>query len=166
MKMNLEADEYLKDIRDLDIETLYKRGFRVIFLDIDNTLSPYYEKRPDDAVRSFLQEVSKTGFRVFILSNNTRSRVETYCEGLSVEYCYLSLKPFGLAYEYLIGKYKLDRKEIICIGDQLLTDILGGKIRKLYTIYVEPLGDKDNLPGKISRFIEKEIFHHDAQGKM
>ena len=153
------ADEYLEDLFSFDAEEYRRRGFSVILLDIDNTLSPHYAQRPDERVKGFLWKLSNAGFRVILLSNNTKERVATYAKNLPVEYWYFSLKPIGLSYEYLIRKKHLKKEEILCIGDQMLTDVLGGNLRGLHTICVKPLEDKDNLPGTISRALERVIRH-------
>ncbi len=155
-----DAKEYYHRLEEIDPEAYRKRGFDVLFIDIDNTLSPFYEDRPDERARSLLSRFEASGFTIFIISNNTSSRVKTYCDGLPVTPYAMSLKPFGFNYEKILKKYGYRREEILCIGDQLITDIFGGNLRGLYTIYVDPIIEKDNLPGKITRFAERILFDH------
>ena len=155
-----DAKEYYSSIEDLDPGTYRERGFDVLFLDIDNTLSPYYDDKPDERVKSLLKRFEAAGFAIYVLSNNTSSRVKTYCDGLPVTSYAMSLKPLGFRYEWIMKKYGYKKEEILCVGDQLLTDVLGGNLRRLHTVYVDPLVDKDNLPGKFTRFIERILFDH------
>jgi len=43
----------------------------------------------------------------------------------------------------------------VVIGDQLLTDILGGKLAGLYTILVEPLSSREARRTKFNRLMER-----------
>ena len=40
-------DLLIKKYDDLDIEDLKNRGFDTVFLDVDNTITPYFVKIPD-----------------------------------------------------------------------------------------------------------------------
>ena len=48
-------------------------------------------------------------------------------------------------------------KEMVMIGDQIVTDILAGNSFKCMTILVDPLGEKDLKITGINRAIEKKI---------
>lgn len=160
----LDADIYLNHYRDFDGKKYYNFGYNTLLIDIDNTLTPFYEEKPDEDVIAFINELKDIGFNIILISNNTKDRVEKYNELLNCK-CYgMSLKPFPLTYLNIINENNLDKDSIICIGDQLLTDILGGKLLGLYTIYIKPIVSKDNFTGKISRTIERIIFK--LNGKM
>ena len=53
--------------------------------------------------------------------------------------------------------YKLKKKEMCLVGDQIVTDILAGNRYKIYTILVDPLGEKDLKITGLNRKIEKKI---------
>ena len=155
---SFKPDLMINHYKEFDIDTYHNLGYDTLLLDIDNTLSPYYEKHPDEDVLNFINELKEKGFKVIIISNNTSERVETYCRDIDCKYYYFSLKPFSYTYQRLIKENHLDKNKIICLGDQLLTDILGGNSLGLYTIYCKPIVDNDNFSGKITRLIEKFIF--------
>ena len=166
MKRLLNADEYLSSYKELDLKRYARMGYSVFFLDIDNTLTPYYEEEPDEDVKRFLEECREEGFQVFLFSNNTKERVLKYARELDCYTAYMSLKPVGLQYERIIYEYHLDKNRIICIGDQLITDILGGNLRGLYTVHVKPVVEKDHIIGKITRVMEKAVFKINGHKEM
>jgi hypothetical protein len=47
------------------------------------------------------------------------------------------------------------KKEAVVIGDQLLTDVLGGKFAGLYTILVEPLSPREARRTRFNRLVER-----------
>ena len=60
-------------------------------------------------------------------------------------------------------KYELKDSELAIIGDQFLTDIIGGNKVGITTILVNPIGLKDFFFTKINRIREKRIM--DKLGK-
>lgn len=52
----------------------------------------------------------------------------------------------------------LKKEEIVVIGDQVLTDVLGGNSAGLYTILVVPIVQTDGKITRINRKIERIIL--------
>ena len=52
----------------------------------------------------------------------------------------------------------INAEEACVIGDQILTDIIGGNRIKSITVLVEPLGTKDLKITSFNRFLEKKII--------
>lgn len=156
--MNLfKPNLYLKKIEDLDIEKLNNRGIKNLFIDIDNTLVPYTQINADKKVKNLLKSYIDAEFKVFIISNNTRKRVSTFSKELDIPYYYFACKPLSFIYKKVIRKYKLKANETVCIGDQLLTDIAGANSLGLFTIYVDPIVNKDGPFTILNRKIENHI---------
>lgn len=154
----LDANLYLNHFSEFDGKKYYNFGYNTLLLDIDNTLSPYYEEKPNEEVIEFINNLKDIGFNVILISNNTKERVEKYNKYLNCKYYAMSLKPLPLTYKRIIEENNLDKDRIICLGDQLITDVFGGKLSGLYTIYVKPIVDVDNFTGKITRTLERIIF--------
>lgn len=160
----LDACTYINSYLEFDYKKYAKLGYDTLLLDIDNTLSPYYEEEPSQEIIDFINDIKNSGFEIIIISNNTKDRVEKYVKKLNCKYYYFSLKPLIFTYLRIIEENKLEKNKIICLGDQLITDILGGNSLGLYTIYCKPIVNKDNFSGKITRSIERIIFK--LNGKM
>ena len=58
------------------------------------------------------------------------------------------------------AKYKLKKKEMCIIGDQIVTDVLAGNRYHIKTILVDPLGEKDLRITGLNRKIEARIVKH------
>lgn len=153
-------DEILKKFDELDISALKSRGFNTVLLDVDNTITPYYEKLPGKKGKDFVKKLKDNGFEVFVFSNNTDSRVSKVASALDCEYLPWAFKPLTFRGNYLIKSKKLDRSKIFIMGDQLLTDVLCGKRLGIYSIYVKPIVDSDSFRTSINRFFERKIFKY------
>ena len=69
-----------------------------------------------------------------------------------------SQRPQALAVRIFAREAKacgLRRREIAVVGDQLFTDVLGGKMCGMYTILTEPIESKDFAITRVFRFFER-----------
>lgn len=146
-------DMYKKNIFDINYEKLKKQNVKCLVFDLDNTLGLIDEKECPKEVKKLLKKLKKE-FLVFISSNNTYERIKPYLEDLEIEGVSFSLKPLPRGLMKIRRKYKLKKEEIVMIGDQIVTDILSGKIYGVKTILVDPLGVKDLKITGLNRKIE------------
>lgn len=65
------------------------------------------------------------------------------------------MKPFSFGFKRIIRKHNLNKSDVCLIGDQIMTDILGGNRFGIYTVLVEPIGEKDLKVTSLNRFLEK-----------
>lgn len=160
MRKLLEPKMMIDHYSDFDGERFIKEGYDTIFIDLDNTLAPYYEKRIDEAVYKFLDSLRKIGFKVFVISNNSEERVGNYFKDTDINYLFYALKPFKKGYKKAINDFNLNPKKIVAMGDQMLTDVIGANRMGFYSIYVKPIIDKDSITTKLNRKIEKFLFKY------
>ena len=153
-------DLLIKKYDDLDIEDLKNRGFDTVFLDVDNTITPYFVKIPDAKAKAFVQMLKDNGFHVIVVSNNTDERVKEVASSIDCEHICWAFKPLPFKANALIKKHHLDKSKVFIMGDQLLTDVLCGKLTGIYAIYVKPISEVDSFTTKINRKIERFIFKH------
>ena len=78
-------------------------------------------------------------FQCVVFSNNTATRVGTFCEPLGVDFISRAHKPFARAYAQAVEKLGLPIDQIAVIGDQIYTDVFGGNRAGALTCYVETL---------------------------
>ena len=95
------------------------------------------------------------GFRVIIFSIAKKKKIQPFKEKLEVDCSAKSRKPFKKKFNKVIKEYRFAENEIALIGDQLLTDILGGNRVGIYTILVERISSKESILIKSKRIIEK-----------
>lgn len=151
------ADEYVKDVFQINLMALKNNGKRVILTDLDNTLVGASVKKPTQEIIDFLTNAQSLGFEVIIVSNNKKERVLHFAEDLTIKAAHhKSLKPLKLKLRRILKQY--DRNQVVMIGDQLMTDVLVAKRLGLYTILVEPIHlDSDENSTKFNRRLERFV---------
>ncbi|HHU56559.1 MAG TPA: YqeG family HAD IIIA-type phosphatase [Acholeplasmataceae bacterium] len=149
-----------KTVYDIDYNKLYEQGKRILLMDLDNTLLPYDKEYPDSELKSLFRRIKDIGFTVIIMSNNVEARVKTFAEAVECDYVYSALKPLKRGYQKALKKLvHYDHREIICIGDQLLTDVLGSSRLGLKCILVKPIMKKsEKWYTKFNRTMESQIL--------
>lgn len=151
--------KYIKDYRHLDVKELKKQGIRLIICDIDNTLAAHDEAHPDEDVKRFVNQMKMEGFDFCLISNNFSDRVTTFAKDLNVKTYAMAKKPLKITYRKIIKESGYQPAQIASIGDQIMTDILGGNRAKIYTILTHPLVVRDLTSTKINRKMENIVFH-------
>ena len=132
-------DIYKRSIYDIDYEDLKKRGIKCILFDLDNTLAPLEVEIPDKRLLEFFLYLEDLGFKAIILSNASKKRVAPFKERCNVDSSCKSSKPFKKKYLKILELYPYKDTEIACVGDQLLTDILGANRLGFTSILVNPI---------------------------
>lgn len=150
-------DIYKKNIYDINYKQLKKDGIKCLIFDLDNTLGLISHKNCPQEAKDLINKL-KEDFIIVISSNNTKRRIKPYLEELGIEGTSWSMKPSIKSLIYIKAKYKLHKKEMCIIGDQIVTDILSGKRFHIKTILVDPLGDKDLKITGLNRNIEAKII--------
>ena len=85
---------------------------------------------------------------------------------LFVDVAFNSHKPFKKKYQKIMELYHFKVNEIACIGDQLLTDILGANRMGFTSILVNRIAPYETLPTRINRFFEKFVLKNLAKKKL
>ncbi|MUV39563.1 uncharacterized protein JNUCC1_03441 [Lentibacillus sp. JNUCC-1] len=151
-------NEHVKTVFDIQPEQLIEQGIKGIITDLDNTLVPWDVKNATDEVIAWLHQMEAAGIKVTILSNNKLERVKVFSEPLGTPYVFSARKPLKRAFKQVARKMELRKEEIVVIGDQLLTDVLGGNMAGLYTILVVPIVKTDGFFTRFNRKVERRIL--------
>jgi len=150
-----------KTVYDINYNKLYEEGKRIILMDIDNTLIPYDVNQPDENLSELINNILKIGFKIIFISNNKMSRVKGFSERFNCPYVFSARKPFKYGYRKalkLVDYQKLD--EIIAIGDQVMTDVLGASKMGIPCILVKPLKIvNEKWYTKLNRKLENRIIN-------
>ncbi len=156
--MSFKPTMYMESIYHVDFNKIYEMGYRVLLIDLDNTLVPHDVSHPTKESEELIKQLKSIGFEVIILSNNNEKRVSIFAKPLDVEYMYSTRKPLKFKYLRLVNAKGFNEKEILCIGDQIMTDVYGANRLKYANMLVEPLAQKDILWTKPNRFLEKFVY--------
>ena len=151
-------DIYQKSIYDLDYVKLKKNGIKCLVFDLDNTMAAINNKSPIKKLKDLIEDLKAMNFKILIVSNAPKKRVEPFKEILCLDSSYLSMKPMKRKYLKILKTYKLKPSQIACIGDQLLTDVWGANRMEMTSILVNPIGTLDFVATKINRFLEGLVY--------
>ena len=153
-------NEYVQSIFQIDIVKLAESGVKGIITDLDNTLVGWDVEEPTEEVKTWFQKAKKHGITVTIVSNNNERRVAEFAKPLNVDCIFKARKPMGKSFNRATKQMALQPDEIVVIGDQMLTDVFGGKRRGLFTIMVVPVKQTDGFVTKFNRVIERKLLQH------
>jgi len=149
---------YVESIHDINFKELKDSGINCVLCDLDNTLVGHNIKIPSSEVIELIKEVNDYGLEFVIFSNNTENRVSHFCNDLGVKFYFSSRKPLRMTYKKILKETGVKADEMVTIGDQLLTDVLGSNKMGIKTILVDPVQKKDLIWTKINRFFENIVY--------
>jgi len=153
-------NEHVSSVYEIDFEQLKENGIKGIITDLDNTLVAWNEAHATTDVINWFKTLSNQGLNYVIISNNNEDRVKVFCEPIEVPYVHTARKPLRKNFLKATKKMNLQPNEVAVIGDQLLTDVLGGNLGGFYTILVKPLVETDAKVTRFNRMIERRILNH------
>lgn len=151
-------DMYQENIYKVNYDKLKEIGIKCLLFDLDNTLVPYDKKEATLELKNLFDKLKNMEFRIVIFSNSPKKRLEPFKNYLEVDCLASAKKPLPASFRKVMMEYKYNESEIAIIGDQFMTDIVGGNKVGITTILVNPLGEKDLIFTKINRYIEKKIM--------
>jgi uncharacterized protein len=156
---NFLPNEHVKSIFDISPEQLKSRGIRGIITDLDNTLVEWDRPTATPKLISWFDEMKKHNILITIVSNNNEARVKAFADPLKIPFIFQAKKPMGRAFKRALSQMGIKKEETVVIGDQLMTDVLGGNRSGFHTILVVPVAQTDGFMTKFNRFAERRILN-------
>ena len=149
-----------------------RHNYRVLLMDIDNTLLPRNSTVVPENHINWLQKMQKQGIMIVLASNNGGKRtaaIEKQMKenGLRIPVLKWAGKPFPRAYAGSVRLLEETRAadgaemekfasgRILAAGDQLFTDVLGAHWQNLPVAWLRPLSQNDFIGTKLLRILEK-----------
>ena len=151
-------DMYQKSIYYINYDKLYKKGIRCLLFDMDNTITPPHINKPTKRLKRLFDELKDKGFKLILISNAPKHRIEPFKRELNGDACAFSLKPNKNKYTRIMEKFKYKSTELAAIGDQLLTDVYGANKLDITSVLVNPLTAHDYTITIVNRLLEKYIY--------
>ena len=157
----LLAPERIVDrVTDISPDGLLADGIRGLIVDLDNTLTEWQsEVIPDDVLRWL--DALKGGRVSVCLASNThnRRRLERVASKLGVPYVQGLPKPRKRCFNRALELLSLTADSVAVVGDQLFTDILGGRRSGIHTFMVQPIHHREFIGTKVSRLFERWLLN-------
>lgn len=157
--MNIYPDIYVKSVLDISFDMIKQKNIKGLILDVDNTLINYYEKMVDGA-EEWCENLKNKGIKFFIVSNShKKEKVRKVAEKLKIPYINFAKKPFKKGFLTASKIMQIEPKNIATVGDQLLTDVLGGNSCNMISILVDPVEKKEMIFTAMKRPIERMMLN-------
>ena len=131
-----------KNITEITVEELREMGVVGLLLDVDNTLTAHDSQELSPAVADWLETVMRAGMRPLIVSNGKKKRVQPFAKKLGLPFTASAAKPLPFGFWRAARSLGLKRRQCVVIGDQIFTDVLGGKCAGIRVIQLLPLAPK------------------------
>lgn len=151
-------NDYLVDVHAIDLEGLKAAGIDTVLIDLDNTLLPRDTNVIPDELKDWARELATQGFKVCLVSNNWHERVKHVADELGFELVSKAVKPLPFAFLRALSKVGSQRKRAVMVGDQLFTDVLGGRLLGMRTVLVTPLSQTDLPHTLLLRRLERLVL--------
>ncbi len=135
-------------------------GVRGVIFDLDNTLCPWHVDGLEPSVLELLRQVRQQGFKVLVLSNG-RLRRRRHLLGqlreLQVPVMWPAGKPCVRGFRRALAMMELGPSQVVMVGDQVFTDVLGAKRAGMRVVLVHPVGPREQLLTRILRRLERRV---------
>lgn len=139
-------------------EFLRENQIKALVLDVDNTLTTHGNPVPGEGVLDWLAQMKQAGIPMMIVSNNSEARVRPFAELLGVDYIARGFKPLTVGMTKACKSFGLSPDQVAIVGDQLFTDILGGKWKGMRSILTEPLHPENGPFFRFKRWLERKLM--------
>ena len=151
-------NQHVKDIFEISPGSLKKKGIKGVITDLDNTLVAWDIPDATPEIIDWFKQMEENDIKVTIISNNNEKRVRLFSEPLQAPFVYSARKPLSKAFKEAAKKMGLKKEEVVVIGDQIMTDVLGGNTAGFHIILVVPIVQTDGRMTRINRKIERRIL--------
>ena len=149
-----------RSIFDIEPAALARRGIRLLLADLDNTLAPYGEPEPTQAVRDWAAALGEQGITLFVLSNNRHpERPRRFSQALGVPFLGHAGKPKPGGFRRAMEQMSCTPEQTAIVGDQLFTDVYGANRAGIYGILVKPINPKEEIQIVLKRYLETVVLH-------
>lgn len=151
--------QVVSSVHEIDPAWLREKQLSGIITDLDNTLIAAKETEIDSKLAQWLENMKRSGIPIVILSNNKKSRVAAFADAHGIPYIPRAYKPARKSFAMAIQQLEMEPEQVLMLGDQLLTDVLGGNRMGLYTVLVQPISPIEGVGTRINRVLERMIMY-------
>jgi HAD superfamily phosphatase (TIGR01668 family) len=151
-------DKMAENVFELSEKFFKDRNIKGVVFDIDNTLVTHDTPVPPRDILDYLDILQKNGIKFAVVSNNHKERVDLFCRELGCPYIARAWKPFKKNLLKIKNALSLPEEEICLVGDQLFTDIYGGKRMGFRTVLVTAVGKSETKFVAFKRFFEQLVI--------
>jgi uncharacterized protein len=159
-----EPDLRFECVEQIDVATLATRGISGVLADLDGTLVGDHQHDVARSVTAWVDGLRAAGIDVCIVSNSGPTRVAPLAALLDVPFVAHAAKPLRRGIDAGLRLLARPANDVALVGDQLFTDVWGGRRSHLLTILVAPRSADQTLLTRLKRPLERLIEGSRAAG--
>ena len=149
---------FYERVLDIRPEELTNKGITLLLADLDNTLVPYKTPLPTEELKQWRAELEAGGVQLFLLSNSRKpNRPKRFADALGIPFIGHAGKPKRGGYVKAMEQTGRTVAQTAIVGDQIFTDILGGRLAGITALLVRPIRLAGN-PGRYVRYAVEVPF--------
>ena len=153
----LRPDLHIERLTEVDFAPWCKIGIRCVFVDLDNTISPWRQTRITEDASTMIAKAREAGLIVALFTNAPEERAQEAAWNAGIGYYARAMKPLPFMIKKAMAELSVKPRETMIIGDQVFTDVLAGKLAGCRTVLTSPLSAREFSGTKVLRFLERFI---------
>ena len=131
---------------------------RGIALDLDNTIVPWHTSMVTPGATVWIQEVLRRGIGICLITNNYAGGAAAMSARFGIPLIKGALKPSPWSFHAALRELGVAGHNAAVVGDQIFTDVLGGKLAGMRAVLVKPLSSSEFPTTKIVRLLERPML--------
>lgn len=151
-------DLYITGVTALDPTELRSRGIDTLLMDLDNTMLPRDTGEFPQEVLDWVARVREAGITLWVVSNNWHDYARVRAAEIGLPIVVKAVKPIPLGFLIAMRRAGSRRRSCAVVGDQVFTDVLGGKLVGLFTVLVVPQSTSDLPHTLMLRKLERLVL--------
>ncbi len=154
----LKPDHYCDSLEALDLDQLHAAGYRLLLIDVDNTLGHHGAHEADAYAQHLVARAQASGLACHIISNGSRKRIRSFARSLRLPYTAMANKPSVRAIVDACRQADVDPAQAVMVGDQILTDVICARRAGALAILVRPRSKQEAPNVRIKRLPERWLL--------
>lgn len=148
--------DYYTSTYRIDFEQFYRKGYRGVLFDLDNTLVEH-DAPIDERAKELMDRLLGLGYQICFISNNGEERVKKFADAVGATYVFKAGKPLAKGYLKGMELIGCNRSNTLFVGDQIFTDIWGANNAGIRSILVDPIAKHEEIQIVLKRIPERLI---------
>lgn len=146
-------------VENIPYSLIEKDNIKLIMIDMDNTIIDYNKREYSKEIKEWAERMNRNGVKLYILSNSVLGKqVKKIAHELGMKYYHSAGKPFLKGFINIQKRENINKENILMIGDQVFTDVLGGNRFGIKTVLVKPINARERIHTKFKRPFERIIL--------
>ena len=147
-----------KNVFEVTPSFILEQNKKGVIFDVDDTLVPYNNNDFGEELEEYFASLAQNNIAVGLLTNNGDDRVLALIGKRNIKFIAKAGKPLKGGYVRLLHELDLSADQVIFVGDQLFTDVLGANRMKISSAIVTKFRDNDYFFVAMKRYFERIIL--------